>query len=86
MHNAAKKFGWVSPDLSPPDVFLWDYLKESVYINNPQTLEELKQNIRQEIDIISQEVLSSVMKAVFKKAQLVIDAGSRHLKSVTFYT
>ena len=47
-----------SPDLLPPELFLWGCLKESVYINNLQTLEDLKQNIRQEIDTISQEVLN----------------------------
>ena len=34
-----------SPDLTPPDFFLWGYLKEKVYINKPQTLQELKDNI-----------------------------------------
>jgi hypothetical protein len=33
-----------SPDLSPPDFYLWGFLKENVYKNNPHTLEELKQN------------------------------------------
>jgi hypothetical protein len=27
-----------SPDLSPPDFYLWGFLKENVYKNNPQTL------------------------------------------------
>ena len=62
------------------------YLTERVYINNPQNLEDLKHNIRQEIDTISQEVLSSVMKAVVKRTQLVSVAGSRHLKRVSFHT
>ena len=38
-----------SPDLSPADYFLWGHLKESVYANNPQTIEALKANIRWEI-------------------------------------
>jgi hypothetical protein len=31
-----------SPDLTPPDYFLWGYL----YSNRPQTTEDLKQNIK----------------------------------------
>jgi hypothetical protein len=31
-----------SPDLTPPEHFLWDYLKQVVYSNRPQTIEELK--------------------------------------------
>jgi hypothetical protein len=31
-----------SPDLNPPDFYLWGYLKDNVYENNPQTIGELK--------------------------------------------
>jgi hypothetical protein len=36
-----------SPDLTPPDFFLWGFLKERVYSNNLPGLEELKHNIEQ---------------------------------------
>jgi hypothetical protein len=44
-----------SPDLTPPDYFLWGYLKQVVYSNLPQTVEDLKQNIKVDISNISQE-------------------------------
>ena len=31
-----------SPDLNPPDFFLWGYLKDRVFENNPKTIPELK--------------------------------------------
>ena len=31
-----------SPDLTPPDFYLWGKLKGSVYGNNPRTMDELK--------------------------------------------
>jgi len=31
-----------SPDLNPPDFYLWGFLKDNVYQGNPQTIEELK--------------------------------------------
>jgi hypothetical protein len=31
-----------SPDLNPPDFYLWGYLKDNVYENNTQTIGELK--------------------------------------------
>jgi hypothetical protein len=34
-----------SSDLTPPDYFLWGYLKQVVYSNHPQTIEDLRQNI-----------------------------------------
>ena len=38
------------PDLTPPDIFLWGYLKDRIYSNpRPTTLDQLKDNIRREI-------------------------------------
>jgi hypothetical protein len=34
-----------SPDLTPPDFFLWGHLKGRVYMNRPRTLEDLRENI-----------------------------------------
>lgn len=36
------------PDLNSPN-FLWDYPKRVVYVNKPETLEQLKENITKEI-------------------------------------
>ncbi|KAJ4427421.1 hypothetical protein ANN_25043 [Periplaneta americana] len=41
-----------SPDLTTPDFFLWGYLKDKVYATRPQTLDDLKHNITQEIQDI----------------------------------
>ena len=38
-----------SPDLSPLDYFLWEFLKEKVYKNKLRILTQLKQNITAEI-------------------------------------
>jgi hypothetical protein len=56
-------FPWppYSPDLNPPDYFLWGYLKEKVYANNPQTLAELKENIRREIRNIPRDMIARVI-------------------------
>ena len=50
-----------SPDLNVPDYHLWRYLKERVYINRPENIEELMDNIRWEICVISPATLRSVM-------------------------
>jgi hypothetical protein len=42
-----------SPDLSPPDSFLWGHLKDTVYSNHPHTLQELQANIQRTVDRIS---------------------------------
>ena len=45
-----------SPDLTPPDFFLWSTLK--VYRNKHGTLEDLKENIQREIVAIPPDMLA----------------------------
>jgi hypothetical protein len=54
-----KNGGWPprSPDLTPCDFFLWGYLKAKVYEQRPQTLEALKEAIRQEVAAITPEMI-----------------------------
>lgn len=42
-----------SPDLTPLDYFLWGHLKNKVYKDRPQNIEELKVKIRDEINLIN---------------------------------
>ena len=50
-----------SSDLNPPDYFLWGYLKDRVYQDNPKTTEALKENIKREIIWIPGEMLNTVV-------------------------
>ena len=50
-----------SPDLSPPDFFLWGYLKDRVYAGKPRTITELKEAIREEMRAITNSVCKKVM-------------------------
>ena len=75
-----------SPDLTDPDFFLWGILKSRVYVNKPQTLEALKENIRQEWENLSPEVLARVMENAIKRARMVINSGGGHLADIIFST
>ena len=44
-----------SPDLNPPDFYLWGFLKDYVYQGNPQTIKELKTAITAKIRAIPKE-------------------------------
>ncbi|VEN54798.1 unnamed protein product, partial [Callosobruchus maculatus] len=46
-----------SPDLSPLDFFLWGYLKSRVYVCRPTTLQELRQRIITECELIRRDIL-----------------------------
>ena len=51
-----------SPDLTPPDFFLWGFLKDKVYRNKPATSEELKFEIEAAINGIDEAMLQNVLK------------------------
>ena len=46
-----------SPDLNPCDYFLWGYLKSKVYKPLPKTLDDLKADIRREVQKINTSTL-----------------------------
>ena len=60
-----------SPDLNPPDFFLWGYLKDRVYKSNPGSVEELKVEIRREI-----------RENFTKKIKVCIERNRAHLEHV----
>lgn len=89
-----------SPDLSPPDFFLWGYLKDRVYdisrnINGPPrtsplTLAELRDNIQREIDALNRPeaagLLERVVNETFVRARECVRENGGHLKNVIFRT
>ena len=47
-----------SPDVTPLDLFLWGYVKDSVYVLPlPQKIEELKDRISADIETIRADLL-----------------------------
>ena len=73
-----------SPDLTPPDFFLWGYLKGKVYINKPNTLQELKNNIIAEINGITADVLQNVTENTVKSIRMCIVNDGKHLEDIIF--
>lgn len=75
-----------SPDLTVPDFFLWGFLKSRVYINKPETLEALKENIRHECENLSPETLAEVMENAIKRARMAINCDGAHLSDIIYST
>lgn len=82
--NAEIEWPARSPDLTAPDFFLWGYLKSKVYANKPETLQQLKQNICEEILEIQPETLKSVMKQVLKRARVCEAESGGYLRDIVF--
>ena len=53
-----------SPDLTPPDFFVWGVLKNKVFAHKPRTIDELRQSIIQECSNIQPERCQKVVLSV----------------------
>ena len=71
-----------SPDLSPPDFFLWGYLKDRVYKNRPRSIADLKNEIRREIGAITPQMRRNVMQSFRKRIDACIERNRGHLEHV----
>jgi inhibitor of nuclear factor kappa-B kinase subunit alpha len=69
-----------SPDLNPCDFYLWGNLKDKVYSNNPHTLVELKQCIRETISSIEVSKQKLVSNNIFKRLEACLKAEGRHFE------
>ena len=73
-----------SPDLSPRDYFLWEYLKSIVYNDCPSTLTHLKNNIRRTVANIPIDMLERVDRSFRVRLTECIEKNGRHLTDIIF--
>jgi hypothetical protein len=69
-----------SPDLILPSYFLWGFLKERVYSNNPRSLEELKHNIEQTVASTEPETFRKVTRNALKRVDAFLREGGGHFQ------
>jgi len=69
-----------SPDLTPPDYFLWGYLKGRVYRNKPRTINALKANVAEEIQTVAADVLARTLQNMARPVQSCLDANGAHFQ------
>ena len=67
-----------SPDLTPPDFYLWGKLKGSVYADNPRTTDELKQKITSVIQNTQPDELGRVFQNTQRRARLCLQVNGAH--------
>jgi len=71
-----------SPDLTPPDYFLWGYLKGRVYRNKPRTTDALRANITEEIQAVKGDVLARTFQNMECRVQSCLDANGGDFQHV----
>ncbi len=69
-----------SSDLNPCDFSLWGYLKQRVYNPKPESLDQLKENIRKEIKIFAKSNLSAHFLNLEKRLALVKQENGGHIE------
>ena len=80
-------FNWLpkSCDLTPLDFFLWGYVKDKVYADAPQSIQELKEKTRTVIDEIEPQMYKKVMENFIKKAWSCKRSRGGHINDIVFY-
>ena len=69
-----------SPDLTPPDFFLWGVIKNLVYAQKPATLEDLRGAIVQSFNTIDVELCQKVCRSVAERFQKYAQHNGEHFE------
>ena len=71
-----------SPDLNPPDFHLWGYIKDNVYADNLQTVNDIKKAITTKIRDIPRDEYSGVIDDFARRIQLYLRVNGGHLEHI----
>lgn len=75
-----------SCDLTPCDFFLWGFVKSKVYVNNPETIQQLKDEIQRVINGIPPDVCGRVIANFNERIAHCRASLGGHLPDVIFHT
>jgi hypothetical protein len=70
----------ISPDLTPPDFFLWGLLKGRIHSNKLRTTDALKDAIRLDVAANSDATLPDVFVNLQTRIQKCLDVGGGHFQ------
>lgn len=82
MFNCGLAWPPYSPDLSPLDFFLWGFIKDKVYQNNPKNLSELKTRITEIIGAIPANMLQRSISSFERRLRMLIHTGGQHIENI----
>src|ERR1700712_6084313 len=70
-----------SPDLTPLDFFLWGYVKNQVYRNEFENIDELQNSVVEFITRINQNSVRKAANHVLKRIQLCVQNNGAHIEN-----
>src|SRR6185437_1012909 len=71
-----------SPALNPCDFYLWGYLKDRVYRNNPHNIDELEAAIENEFLDIGEATMDLVVSNFARRLDVVVENDGGHFENV----
>ncbi|XP_078049911.1 uncharacterized protein LOC144476674 [Augochlora pura] len=71
-----------SPDLTPLDYFLWDFVKDSVMSVPPTTPDDMKERIRQACTKITPQMLAEVRRSFHQRLNKCLEVEGHHFEHV----
>lgn len=69
-----------SPDLTPPDFFLWGFIKDKTYAQDPKTTEDLRVAIKHAFDAVTITMCQNVVKSVQTRMQRCLEADGQQIQ------
>ena len=77
-------FKWppCSPDLTWPNFFLWDYIKNVFFAQRPTTREDLMKMIRRACAAITRETLLKTVDGFERRLHLCLQANGEHIEQL----
>lgn len=71
-----------SPDLTPLDFFLWGHLKNVIYKNENNNMEQLLQNTQNALRNINRIYVSNAIRSISRRCRLCIDQNGLHFEQL----
>lgn len=71
-----------SPDLNPLDFFLWGFLKDRLYSETFETIEALKDAIRDEVTAVTRDMRVNVVQHFRRRVQTCFEANGGHIEHI----
>ena len=80
-------YNWLprSCDLTPLDFFLFGYVEDKVYVEAPQSIQELKEKIRAIIDKIEPQMCENVMENFIIRTWSCKGSRGGHMNDIDFH-
>lgn len=71
-----------SPDLNPCDYFLWGYIKDHCYADNPKTVDELVGAIKKTTGGVTNDMLERVFDSFRKRIEFCANSNGAHFENM----